>query len=698
MRRGAAIAAAAALIAAWLGVAAVGGPYFGRLSQVTSHSATRFLPVNSEAAQVAEIQMASAGEVRPPAIIVVHAENGVSLAAKAAFDERLREVSRLELVGQATPLLPSSETAEGGRPVAYQAVVMLSGSMPSAVRAMRALLEGEVDGAAAFVAGPAGLIADMVSSFAGIDGPLLLVALLLVLIILVIVYRSPVLPFLVLLCAVVALSGAILSVYALAASGLITLEPQAQGILFILVVGAATDYSLLLIARYREELLKEEDHLKALGRAWRQVLPPVLASGATVIVGLLCLLLSGLNSNKAVGPVATAGVVFAMLVTLTLLPALLALVGRRAFYPKRLAVSATEVPAGGFWGPVANLVARRSRLLWVGTLVVLVGFAALAPRFPAGGTPQTEYALGYSEAREGEAVRATYFGAGSGTPTVVMATPERLSAVREAALAVDGVVSASSGGVAGALLSRLGVPGASSRVSALGREWAQLEVTLAHAEESNEATAVVSALREAVKRVDASALVGGGTATTLDSRVTARADLLKIVPAVLVAITLMLTLLLRSLVAPLLLVLSTLLSYLTTLGVAGLVFEKVLKLPPADASVPLFGFVFLVALGIDYGIFLTTRVREEALIHGTRPGVLRGLTLTGNVITSAGIALAATFAALAVIPVVFMLQIAVIVAFGVLLDTLVVRTLLLPSLLHELGPAAWWPRTLSSDA
>lgn len=711
-KRGPAILLPALVVIAWVGVVAVGGPYFGRLSQVSSSSATRFLPADAESTRVAAIQLSSSGEMRPPAIIVLYDPTGMTPEAKRAFDARLPAINRAPGVLQAVPFLPSPERTEDGLPYGYQSVVLLDGSMPTAVRAIRTELAavspavppavpapapgGGRAGVTAYVAGPAGLITDMVAAFAGVDGPLLGVALALVLIILVVVYRMPVLPLLVLVTAVAALSAAVVCVYYLAAAGAIVLEPQAQGILFILVVGATTDYALLLTARYREALGEHESARTALRAAWRKTIEPVLASGGTVIAGLLCLLLSGLDSNKGVGPVATLGILAAMVAALTLLPAFLALAGRAAFYPRPPRYGART--AQGVWASVGWVVARSPRRLWLGALASLLVFAAFAPGFDASGTPQAEYTLGPSEARAGEALRGAYFGAGSGTPTVVMTAPASAVAVQAAAATVPGVEGVvPTGGVAGQLLARLGLPVPRSMVTALGRDWASFDVTLAYAEDSQEALATVVALRAAVRSADPDTLVGGGSATTLDTRVTARADLFRIIPLVLVVITLMLALLLRSLLAPVLLVAATMVSYLATLGVASLVFGRVLRLPAADASVPLFGFVFLVALGIDYSIFLVTRVREEALTRGTRAGVLVGLRATGNVLTSAGVVLAATFAALAVIPVVFMVQIAFIVVFGVLLDTFLVRTVLVPGLLHDLGKRSWWPRPLASD-
>lgn len=684
-----------AAVLVWLAISAVGGPYFGRLAEVVEQSGAGFLPASAESTKVSEIRGAANADANPPAILLYHDPDGIAAATRAEIDAQFAELRALQGVAQASPLLPAREVTEAGEPLALQAFVVLNGDPREAVNEVRELTSSQPAGVEAYVTGPAGLVADLSAAFAGIDGLLLLVAVIAVLIILVIVYRSPVLPFVVLLSSAAALGAAIVAVYYMAEVGWITIDAQAQGILFILVIGAATDYALLLVARYRQELREHDDPHVALRKAWRGTVEPVLASGATVIAGLLCLLFSDLNSNKAVGPVAASGIVFAMLSALTFLPAMLSLTGRRVFYPSVPRLLATsEVPRGA-WATVGALVARRPRTVWVGTLVVLLAGAAFVPQLRATGVPESEFVLGYSEARAGEEIRERYFVAGGGTPTIVLGSPERSAELLAAVVADPGVASAAITVSASPIPGRVDPDAQPQLLSFEGRDWLEIQVTLVDAEASDEAIETVRRLRTAVADVDATALVGGGTAIDLDTRDTARADIFKIIPLVLLVITALLALLLRSLLAPLLLVATTVISYLTTLGVAALVFNHLFGFPGADPSVPLFGFVFLVALGIDYNIFLASRIREESLEHGTRQGVLRGLRFTGNVITSAGVVLAATFAALGVIPIMFMLQLAFIVAFGVLLDTLVVRSLLVPGLLYDLGSRVWWPSRLS---
>ncbi len=686
------------LVLVWLAVAGFGGPYFGRLGEVIESSGAGFLPASAESTRVGEIQEASAQAGNPPAIVLYHGPDGIDAPTRADLQARFAEVTASDLVSGASPLLPSEDLNAAGDPLALQAFVVLEGDPREAVRGIREALNGPPAGVEVYVTGPAGLVTDLAGAFAGIDGLLLVVAVVAVLVILVVVYRSPVLPLVVLTSSIAALGASIVAVYYMADGGWITIDAQAQGILFILVIGAATDYALLLVSRYREALLEVEDHRQALATAWRGTVEPVLASGGTVIAGLLCLLFSDLNSNKAVGPVAASGIVFAMLSALTFLPAMLALFGRRAFYPSVPRPGAAKRAGRGFWSGVAGLVARRPRAVWVGTLAVLVAAAAFAPQLRATGVPASDLVLGYSEARAGEEVRERYFVAGGGTPTIIMGSPDRAEALVAAATQVAGVSSAALTLEGSSPLPGRAPADAAPQLFAFdGRDWVEVEATLEDAEGSDEAIATVRRLREAVRAVDETALVGGGTAVDLDTRDTARADIFKIIPIVLGAITVMLILLLRSVVAPLLLVATTVVSYLSTLGVAALVFNGLFEFPGADPSVPLFGFVFLVALGIDYNIFLASRVREEALMHGTREGVLRGLKFTGNVITSAGVVLAATFAALGVIPIMFMAQLAFIVAFGVLLDTFVVRSLLVPGLFYDIGRRVWWPSRLARE-
>jgi len=693
MSRRSAFAVAVLLVLAWLAAMGIGGPFFGRLAEVQSQSGTDFLPASSESTQVAAIQARLDEGGAIPAVIVYEAEAGLSPEANAVIAAQLADITALDGIAGASPPIPSAGTTAAGLPRAAEVFVFVSGDLGDTVAEIREITGAAPEGLTAYVTGPAGFAADLTAAFAGIDGILLLVAVGVVFLILLVVYRSPILPFLVLFSSVGALAAAVVGVYYMADAGWITLNGQAQGILFILVIGAATDYALLFVARYRDALRHEPDVRAALWRAWRGVVEPVLASAGTVIAGLLCLLLSDLNSNKALGPVGAIGIAFAVLASLTFLPAMLALTRRAAFWPftPRPDTGQEGAEERGFWPALARLVSRRYRPLWtVGVLVLLIA-AVFVPRLDATGVPESEVLLGEAESARGQAALGRWFAAGSGTPIEIIADAADAAGVT-ALVAADAAVAAVGPRNAG------GAPGAPPVPRALdGRQVVEIEATLNVAADSDAALDTVERLRSGLHAAYPGTLVGGQSATDLDTRTEATRDLWTIVPIILVVITLIVMALLRSVLAPLILIATTVLSFLATLGLSALVFDTVFGFPGADPVVPLFAFVFLVALGIDYNIFLSTRIREEALHRGTRAGILRGLTVTGGVITSAGIVLAATFAALAVIPLVFLVQIAFIVALGVLIDAIFVRSILVPAILTDIGPRIWWPSRLSRD-
>ncbi|GAB2476472.1 efflux RND transporter permease subunit [Promicromonospora xylanilytica] len=732
----------AVLIIVWFVGAAIGGPYFGRVDEVSSNDRTAYLPATAEATEVQErLSGFTEGDAVPAiAVFVATDDDGEGAAGEGAAGEgaagegagaagtltdddltavaeRLDAVADLDVVdGDVSPPLPAEDGA------AAQAFVPLSGSVDlgEATAELRStLISGLPDGIDLYITGPAGFSSDLVSAFAGIDGILLGVALAAVLVILVVVYRSLLLPLAVLATSMFALCLALLTVWHLARSGVLLLSGQTQGILFILVIGAATDYALLYVARFREELVHTPDRWTATLRALRGSFEPILASGGTVIAGLLCLLLSELRSNSALGPVAAVGILFAMLAALTLLPALLLTLGRAAFWPRRPtydpAAARAGAQGGGLWGRVSRGIRARPRTVWVTTAAVLALGCVGVTQLQATGVPQSELVLGTSEARTGQDRLAEHFPAGSGSPVYVVAPEDELQRAADVLLREDGIAQVAvtaetpsgtapvtadgiqafgpAGGAPGGAAPGAAPPPTPEPVVSDGA--VLLQGTPDDAADSAAAEQTVRDLRSAYAEAVPAALVGGESATDLDTNEASIRDRALIVPIVLVVILLILMLLLRAVLAPVLLILTTVLSFGTAMGVAALVFNDLLGFPGADPAVPLFGFVFLVALGIDYNIFLMTRVREESLTHGTREGVLRGLRLTGGIITSAGLVLAATFTALAVIPVLFLAQLAFIVAFGVLLDTFAVRSLLVPALGYDIGRAIWWPSKLA---
>ncbi len=698
------------VILVWFAAASFGGPTFGKLSSVSSNDQAAFLPASAESTEVRDWQQKFTDSNAIPAIVVIESDSAIqpeALAGYAALGEKLGAVPGVQKPsGSATTAVAGPIPSKDGRAVEFIVPVVDANGVKVVVSDLRTVVHDNLpSNARGWVTGPAGLTADLVNAFGGIDGILLLVAVLAVFVILLLVYRSIVLPFLVLLTSIFALTAAILLVYAFASWGWITLSGQSQGILSILVIGAATDYALLLVARFREALGEVESRWAAIGRAWRASLEPIVASGATVIIALLCLLFSDLNSNRSLGPIAAIGIVFSLLSALTLLPMLLVLFGRVAFWPFRpkfvgethhepAHAGVTDIRGlegiTGLWRRVGTLIASRPRLTWIAALVLLGVCIAWLPQLRASGVSQTDVVLSQSDAVDGQKVLARHFDAGSGSPVVIITDEAKADATLAAVTATRGISSASIyvGDV------NPTAPSQTPPKPVVRDGHVLINATLSSQADSDAAEQVVRDLRDTLPATDPGALVGGVTAIALDTNVTAQSDLVKIIPIVLTVILLILMLLLRSILAPVLLIASVVVSYAAALGVSAFVFNDVFRFPGADAAVPLFGFVFLVALGVDYNIFLMTRVREESLRIGTRPGILRGLGVTGSVITSAGVVLAATFAALAVIPILFLVQIAFIVAFGVLLDTVVVRSLLVPALSYDIGGPIWWPSRL----
>ncbi|MGV8968453.1 MAG: MMPL family transporter [Cellulomonas sp.] len=727
-------------LAVWLGVGAFGGMAQGKLSQVQSNDAASFLPASSESTRAAEANRGFVDTQTLPALVIFTAPTGqdVTPAQVAAVQTFASGIPELAITGadpaagdpgtigdvlSADPVVVPSQdgkallipisldgTAAGGTLANDESVIGgVVGSLRDALSTdlgATADAAGEV-GLNAWVTGPAGFVADLVTAFGGIDAVLLLVALGAVLLILVVVYRSPFLPLLVIFTAVFALSAAALIVYNLAKNGVLTLNGQTQGILSILVVGASVDYALLLVARYREELRHVESPFVAMGRAMRLSIAPIAASAGTVIAGLLCLTLSDLASNKSLGPVGSLGIASAFVAVMTLLPAFLLILGKRSralFWPRIPrqidvaehatvpgTLSTAEILTGG-WGRLAGFVGRNPRRVWVVTALALAAGAAFLPTLQASGTSQTDIFLTPVDAVSGQEQLAEHFPAGAVQPAVVITPQGDADAVVQAAQAVPGVdsVSVYTGAPAGP-------PGAAAAPLVVDGQ-VRVDVVTTASADSQAAVGTIEDVRTAVHAVSPDALVGGASAESLDTQNASARDLKVIVPTVLLVILIILGLLLRSALAALLLIGANVLSFAAALGISAVVFNHVLGFPSADPSVPLYAFTFLIALGVDYSIFLMTRVREESVLYGTREGVVRGLAVTGGVITSAGVVLAATFAALGIIPLLFLAQLALIVAFGVLIDTLIVRSLLVPALVHDIGPRIWWPSKLSHEA
>jgi len=457
----------------------------------------------------------------------------------------------------------------------------------------------------------------------------------------------------------------------------LTVNAQSAGILTVLVFGAGTDYALLLVARYREELRRHEDRHEAMAFALHRVGPAIFASGATVIAGMLCLLVASMNSTKGLGPVAAVGIAVGLMVMLTLLPALLVIFGRWFFWPVHPTYGSPDHTATGVWAKVGARIARAPRAIWVATSAALLVAAVGVLQLHAVGLQNKDAFFGKPDSVVGEQVLSQHFPAGAGQPVIVIANADRVTAVREAMAGIYGV-----SGIAPPVVKG---------------DRALLAATLSAAPDSQVAIDTVGRVRDAIHLVPgADAVAGGDTATRGDTLQASGDDNKVIIPLILFVVFLILMLLLRAVVAPVILIGTVVLSFGAASGLSALVFRHVFHFAGADSSLPLFVFVFLVALGIDYNIFLMTRVREEARQFGTRRGALIGLAATGGVITSAGLVLAGTFAVLATLPVVAFAEIGFAVALGVLLDTLIVRSVLVTALNLDVGRHMWWPSSLAN--
>ena len=668
---------------AWLAFAGWAGPLSGRLGEVSTNDNAAFLPSEAESTRALRLSTPFNEAQTVPAVVVYEREGGLSAADRQRVAADARAYAAVEGVVAALPPEPSDDGA------AYQTVVLIDssaagGDVDAIVEQLRAAAPSG-DGLAVHVTGPAGLLADLITVFRSIDVTLLSITAAVVVVILLIVYRSPVLWLLPLVSTAVAYAGAAAVVYQLARRDIIDLNGQAQGILTVLVFGAGTDYALLLVSRYREELHRHDRPDRAVVAALRAAAPAIVASAGTVVASLLCLLLSGLNSNRALGPVGAAGIGVTLVVMLTLLPALLVLVGRAAFWPRVPRVGDAS-DGGRLWERVATLLSRRTRATWVVTAVALSALAFGIAGLDSSGLSQGETFTSRPDSVVGQEALSRHYPAGTGSPAQVFARAGTSGAVTAAVGGVEGVT-----GVA-----VLPADPAAPRTPKVVDGWVQIQATLGFPTDSPEAEQAVQRIRAVARGVPGSdALVGGYSAINLDTRIASERDRNVIIPVVLLVIGVVLAVLLRALVAPVVLIATVVLSFGATLGLCALLFRYVFGFAGTDPSFVLFAFVFLVALGIDYNIFLMSRVREEAQRRGPRRGVLAGLVVTGGVITSAGVVLAATFSALAVLPLVVLVELGVAVALGVLLDTVLVRTLLVPALALDIGRWMWWPGRLS---
>ncbi|MFC8823729.1 MMPL family transporter [Streptomyces sp. NPDC057137] len=663
------------VIALWAVVLVPALMLAGKLGDAEENDNSAWLPGNAEATAVVERAQKLMPADSVPAIVIYDRAGGITDAdlAKAQADaEAFRSIENV--VG------PPQEPVKSQDGKAIQTIVQVhkdqSGweGLGKVVDAMTEVGKQDTDGLGFHVTGPAGYGADSIKAFGG-GGALTTITALVVVLILLITYRSPVLPLLPLITVGVALMVAEAVIYLLARDAGLVINKQTSFILVVLIFGAATDYALLLISRYREELARHEDRHEAMAEALYRSGPAIVASAATVAVSLTLLMLAVLNSTKGMGPACAIGVLVGLFAMVTLMPALLVACGRWIFWPVKPVYGAEAAEKDSVWTRVGKAISGRPRVVWVGTVLVLAAMTLGTLGLDASGLSNKDQFTNKPQMAVGEEIRAEHFPAGAGDPVYVVAKADAADQVRTALAGVPGFSGVEDPVVSGGEAVLL----------------AQLE-----SEPTSEAAMrTVERARTAVHRIEgADAQVGGSTAIMVDTQNAAARDSKVIIPIVLLVVLLILGVLLRAVVAPLLLMATVLLSFGAALGVSSLVFEHVFGLAGAEASFPLLAFVFLVALGIDYNIFLVTRVREDTLLHGTRRAALTGLSSTGGVITSAGVVLAGTFAAMASLPLVFAVQLGFAVAFGVLLDTLVVRSVLVTALTLDVGRWMWWPSKL----
>ena len=692
----------------WIVVMLGFAPLTAKLNSVKVDTTTSLLPPGSQSGQVAKLLAHNFPDGdKQDVILLYHRAGGLTAADRERIAADARAAAGVPLTGQATPAfvtgpggglvaVPRLVSSDGA--TAFTIVPMSSGrseQVANSIKRLRALGGGATGGLEYHVTGSAVLLNDINNAVQGADKALLAATVLLVLALLLFIYRSPILaliPLLVVIVSYVIASGV---VYLLARAGL-QVDSTATSLLLILMFGAGTDYCLLLVARYKEDLRRFEDEQRALRHAIPRALPAIAASGMTVAAALLTLLASRLDTNRTLGPVTAIGILVVLGASMTLLPAILSLLGRRAFWPARGQTAYDSVSRGqsltnvqvqrARWAGVARWVMGRPALAAGGGAALLVAGAFGLLAFHADPTPIKEFRTN-TDSKAGYELFRRSFPVGEVAPSTVLISRRGEGAVASASdvSLVEHRLSSLRGAVADVF------PATPAR-SRDGRI-ARLTLVLTGDPVRPQAGALVDEVRAAVARLapGLTVLVGDGAARFRDQGVAEHRDLLVVAPLVLLVIFCVLLLLLRALVAPVFLLATVVLSYLGSMGISTLVFRFVFARHTIDPLLPILAFIFLVALGVDYNIFLMSRIREEAVKRGTRDGVLRGLVSTGPVITSAGVILAGTFLVLTTLPVWLLFELGFTVAFGVLLDTFLVRSAIVPAVTTMLGDRIWWP-------
>ncbi|MGL6279894.1 MAG: MMPL family transporter [Gaiella sp.] len=665
------------VLLAWIVLVGALAPLGAKFESAQENDPASFLPGDAESVRVLEADEQFADDDPTIATVVFRNSEGLTAEDKAAVVEIAAAISASDLEGLGDPSSPIP--SEDGKALLVNVPIDANDEIEilvDAVDEIRAEVEaGLTPGLEGKVTGPAGFSADANAVFEGINSTLLYSAALLVFVLLIIIYRSPIFWIFPLL-AVFFAEGVVRGLgYLLASSGVV-INGQVGGILLILVFGAGTDYALLLTARYREELRRVEDKHEAMRIAVRQAAPAILASAGTVVAALLCLMVAEVNTTAGLGPVGAMGITVAAVAMLTLLPALLLLGGRRAFWPFIPRFGSEDSSTRGAWLRLGRWIEPRHRRVWIGTAIALCVMSLGALTLDDELTSSNGF-RGSVESVQGQQILQQSFPAGASAPTTVLVLPGGdVDAAIEAAKASSVVAEVDE--------PEEGPPGT------------RFAVTLTADPFSKEGFESIEPLRADLQAAAGErVLVGGPTAEEADVRAANERDTRVIVPLVLLVVFLILVVLLRAIVSPVLLMVAVVLSFFAAIGVSLVGFELFTDFPGEDPSYALYAFIFLVALGVDYSIFLMARVREEAERMPTREAMLKSLAVTGGVITSAGIVLAGTFLVLAVLPLVALTQLGVTVAIGVLIDTLIVRSILVPALTFDLGERSWWPSRLS---
>jgi RND superfamily putative drug exporter len=663
-------------------IAALGGTLLGLIPQSdTAQQSPVVLPPTAESVRATELIKQFPGGDAAPVLLVISRADGAALspddlAAAQQARDRMAGVTGV-IAAPGPPIIPSTDGQAAVAPVALDPDLTGFALSDTVIGLRDAARDGLTDGLVANVTGGPAFGADIANSFAGANINLLAVTGAVVALLLIITYRSPVLWLVPLL--VIAFAdriGAVTGAAVAEATGLGG-DGSTTGITSVLVFGAGTNYALLLISRYREELRREPAHREALRTAVRFAGPAIVASNATVVLALLSLLLASSPTTRSLGVQAASGLVVAAIFVLLVLPPLLALFGPKLFWPFIPRAGSAEITTTGAWHRVADWVSGHAGRVTVASILVLGILATGLIGIPVGLSLIDQFRV-RADSVTGFKTLSAHFPGGLTDPTRVIAQTDRTDAVQAALAATPGIASITPAGVSDTGLS-------------------QWQVVLDATPASDAAFTTVAVLRDSVHEADPGALVGGSDATALDTKNTAVRDRWVVIPAILIVVLAVLYALLRAVLAPLVLVATTTLSTLAALGMGGWVSVHLLGFPALDNTTPLFAFLFLVALGVDYTIFLVTRAQEETPLYGTRGGIVRAVSATGAVITSAGIVLAAVFAVLGVLPLIALTQLGIIVGLGILLDTFVVRTVVIPALFTLIGPAIWWPAFRADD-